>query len=199
MDTELIKIVVILLIMIGAAAVQFLNKVKEQQNKGPGPVQPRSKPLEAESGECLRRAAQHHRSPNPSAPQPAAARKSASPPPLRRSEFAGPTETVDPPRGTEVVEHVRKYLNTAEFQRRADHLADEVSQADEKMDEHLHDVFDHRLGQFAQSSADTSPGVAAESSSTAVSALVALLASPQGLRQAIVINEILQRPEQRWS
>ena len=203
MDAELVKVIVVLLIMIGAGVVQLLNKAKEQAKgqgpAGPRPVQPRSKPLEDEIGEFLRRATQKRRGSAPPTPPSAPARMSAPTPPLRRSEPVVQAETVGSPSGADVVEHVRKHLDTAEFSRREEHLADEVAQADEKMDEHLRGVFDHRLGQFAQSSADTGQSGTPEAFSVGAAALIALLTTPQTVRQAIVINEILQRPEQRWT
>jgi hypothetical protein len=42
---------------------------------------------------------------------------------------------------------------------------------------------------------DTAPAT----SIPAVSALALLLANPENVRQAIVLSEILQRPEQRWA
>ena len=41
--------------------------------------------------------------------------------------------------------------------------------------------------------------IAAGDPQTAAAGLAAMLADAQGIRQAILINEILQRPTDRWS
>ncbi len=86
-------------------------------------------------------------------------------------------------------------------------LATQV-QADAAMEGHLHQVFDHGLGQL--SSAGQSPVPAASPTSVSgdqsladalalgPSGLVGLLASGVVMRQAIVLNEIIQRPLDRW-
>jgi hypothetical protein len=194
MDADIIRVIIVVVVMIAAGIVQLLNKVNEQaQGKAPQrprPGQPGPKGLEDEIGEFLRRAAQQRRGQAPPTPELA---------PARRSESIVQAEVVAASGGAEVGEHVRKHLDTTDFNRRESHLADEVTQADEKMDEHLRGVFDHRLGQFAQSPSDTGGVASAESAAMGAAAIVALLATPQSVRQAIIINEILQRPEQRWT
>ena len=81
--------------------------------------------------------------------------------------------------------------------------------AEDVMEDHLHDVFDHDLGML-----DGTPGESAEAARaeeaetpddrvspvpvTAAAGLAAILADATGLRQAILLNEIFQRPEHRW-
>lgn len=202
MDAELVKVIIVVIIMIGAGIAQLRNKIKEQgQGQGPGrprPDRPRTKPLDDEIGEFLRRAGQQRRG-SPPAPQPSPTQAPRPNPPFRRPETVVQAEVVRQPSGGEVSEHVRTQLDTSEFSRREEHLADDVTQADEKRDERLRGVFDHRLGQFASSSPDASSAASGESVSMGADALIALLTTPQTVRQAIIINEILQRPEQRWT
>jgi len=63
----------------------------------------------------------------------------------------------------------------------------------------LQHKFDHGLGSLdarhasrmeEQKPTETAPSQAAQ--------MAALLSSPDGIRQAIVLNEILRRPEERW-
>lgn len=112
-----------------------------------------------------------------------------------QSDQPAPHETVD--------EHVRKHLSNQEFSRRAEHIADDVVRADQQMQEHLTKVFSHQLGRLA----DTSAGqpAAAEAANQAAMAPAAagvsvatLLTSGHNIRNAIIMNEILQRPVDRW-
>ncbi|HEY5311787.1 MAG TPA: hypothetical protein VIK18_04685 [Pirellulales bacterium] len=73
--------------------------------------------------------------------------------------------------------------------------------SDEQLGEHIRDVFDRKLGLLAVDSekapAATPPPTAELQSSVAVE-MSALLCNPQSLRGAIILNEILTRPEHRW-
>ena len=82
-----------------------------------------------------------------------------------------------------------------------EHLAEDISQADERMERHLHQAFDHRLGTLdrGRSSSESSPySEAADLKKTPAADLAKLLGTPQGIRQAIILGEILARPEHRW-
>ena len=116
------------------------------------------------------------------------------------------------PVGGQVTEHVRKYLDEKEFTQRASKLGGEVASADDKIEQHLRDVFGHGISQLAGKPGETA--VAPKSMPTgffedevpalptALGAggvgLAVLLNNINNLRQAIVINEILQRPIDRW-
>ena len=67
------------------------------------------------------------------------------------------------------------------------------------MNERLHGVFDHSLGQLQEAPSDTSSGAASPTEPPPLAAsLLAALSSPENIRQAIILNEVLQRPEGRW-
>ncbi len=106
-------------------------------------------------------------------------------------------------------------LQAAEQQRSADerlsqhHLHSDLELADERLETHLHEQFDHQLGSLRRADADAKAAQAAlvEDSSlkdaiarapTAAAGFAAVLRDAQGLRQAIVLREILSRPEERW-
>jgi hypothetical protein len=106
--------------------------------------------------------------------------------------------------GKGVAEHVKSYLDASEFKRRTASLADDIAEADEKRVEHRQEVFGHQVGQLAAAEpAAVSPKAALAEASSAGSVpaldLAAILARPENLRQAILLQEILQRPEHRWS
>jgi hypothetical protein len=75
-------------------------------------------------------------------------------------------------------------------------LGTEVNAADNKMQAHLHQVFDHQLGRLKSSSAETAL-VESERSASQLSLdlIMRLLRSPASVRDAIVMAEVLKRPD----
>ena len=95
------------------------------------------------------------------------------------------------------------------FSAQAARLGADVGHADERVEEHLHEAFDHTLGSLA----DTSMGADASKGSDGVSPYDGtedlavpstasefrdLLGTPESIRKAVVLNEILTRPADRW-
>lgn len=75
-------------------------------------------------------------------------------------------------------------------------LGQEVGLADDKMDAHLQQVFDHQLGSLKKSAISTveaSPS-AGGAPPVKLSKLVEMLRSPESLRNAFILQEIFQRP-----
>jgi hypothetical protein len=101
-----------------------------------------------------------------------------------------------------VADHVQQHLNTGQFAERAATLVDEdIAKDDASREAHRKQVFDHKLGSLS----DTSTGsvktaAAAQVAASDIGAIPvgALLSNPDSIRQAIILNEILTRPEQRW-
>jgi hypothetical protein len=110
------------------------------------------------------------------------------------------------PVGGAVSAHVKKYLDEKEFDQRASKLGGDVAAADTKIEQHLKEVFGHGISKLAAKPGETaSPptpqtaGIFQDAALPAAGAgLVALLNNIDSLRQAIVLNEILQRPSDRW-
>ena len=80
------------------------------------------------------------------------------------------------------------------------HLGQRIITEDAQFDVQLKAKFDHTVGTLTGSAV-----TAAEQAAAAVSAaetpaaqIAAMLATPDGVRQAIVVNEILRRPTDRW-
>jgi hypothetical protein len=84
-------------------------------------------------------------------------------------------------------------VNTSEFEQRAEHLGVEVGLADEHLEAHLAQKFDHQVGSQGLSG---STGATASSVELAfdAEALAAMLANPTALRTAVLLREILERP-----
>lgn len=132
-----------------------------------------------------------------------------SPPPP-----APPRQLVERPVDAEIVERrdfdsvaasVEKHLADRGFSKRTEHLADDIVRADQQMESHLQKAFSHQVGRL------TSPGEKATEApvtdtvtavvndpQSAAAALGALLANPQNIRSAVILKEILDRPEHRW-
>ncbi len=133
----------------------------------------------------------------------------APPPTPAAAEPARAQVGVEQPVGGQVEEHVKKYLDAQEFSRRSQELGEEVAEVDREVGQHLHEVFDHQVsrlevvpGEAAAPPEAAEPSDLAEASpnmpATFATGLLDLVSSPDSLRQAIILNEILHRPEERW-
>lgn len=174
----------------------------------PGPVPGDRQELNDEVSDFLRRAADRRGGGQPAGggrgrTQPAGKRE-----PIRR-RVAPPAEVVeaqavdDPPSGAGVAAHVKQHLDTREFAERASQLT-QVDRLDVARASHRHQVFDHQVGQLATRSLGSAatpppaPGAPPARIPTTAEAIAALLASPQGAQSALVLGEILRRPDERW-
>ena len=198
---ELIPIVVVIVIFLISTIGKMLAKAgKAQQRPGaprrpPGQAgPPRPAPnAEDEIADFLRRAIGRRGGQPPPKPQ-------RPPAPTRPAPAVA--EVVPQPAGRLVSRHVETRVDTTEFGQRTAQLGDEVAHADDQVDQRLHEKFDHRLGQFAGAAGEPAgapEGPAAKLPATAAAGLPVLLSNAENIRQAIIINEILTRPEQRWS
>lgn len=100
------------------------------------------------------------------------------------------------PIGESVAEHVQKHLDTRSIGTHAEQIS-QVGQTTRQLQSHLQSAFSHEVGQLAHASEGDAPANDSPASNSATS-LAALLAEPGGMRQAIMLNEILQRPVHRW-
>jgi len=91
-----------------------------------------------------------------------------------------------------VAEHVASHLSSRQMIEHAQRLGDEVGQADERLELRLHHKFDRQLGSFKHEKEPTSPK---EKKRSAAEEVVELLRKPGGMRQLIIAQEILRRPE----
>jgi hypothetical protein len=94
-----------------------------------------------------------------------------------------------------VLEHMR---GTQEIGNRVRQLGQEVDQADEKLEAHLQQVFDHRVGQLkVRSTESPRPPVPQRLAPAAFSPgdIAQMLLSPASVRSAIILGEVLKRPE----
>jgi hypothetical protein len=88
-------------------------------------------------------------------------------------------------------------VSTAALTRHASTLGEEVAQADERMDEHVHERFDHSVGLLGDSSDAIHEDANKEklpSEAVTTGEIVDIFRNPARVREAIVLNEILTRP-----
>ncbi|MHC4179994.1 MAG: hypothetical protein ACYSWU_21020 [Planctomycetota bacterium] len=163
--------------------------------------------LEDEIGEFLRRAAQHRQGQPPPGPRPGAPPAVGQP---AGQQVVEAQVVGQPAIGEGIKQQVGEYLDAGEFRRRAAELGEEVAESDEQLEQRLHAKFDHEVSTLARrpgesagaprvAPAEEAEGGVAELPSTAAAGLAAMLSNPVSIRQAIVISEIINRPEQRWT
>lgn len=208
-DQTTLRIVFVIVVALVYVFNHFVGAAKAQQRKPPRPeLRPRGpapgkQEVNDEVAEFLRRTAERSgkKPPEPQAPQPPARRplveRGGASPPLR-GELVEVEAIDEPPTGAGVASHVQQHLSNREFDQRASQLGS-VEQEQRAFETQLHQAFDHHLGHLATSSdepaSDAPPAAAGELTGPSIAAL---LADPQNLRSAIVLNEILQRPTERW-
>jgi hypothetical protein len=129
--------------------------------------------------------------------------------PLADREPTEPPQTASAPRrtrsrrraseplGAGVAEHVAAHVGAGAnaLAAQASQLGQRIIEEDAQFDVELKERFDRKLGSLAVSRPRQAEPAAVE---TPASQIAAMLASPDGVRQAIVLNEILRRPDDRW-
>jgi len=98
--------------------------------------------------------------------------------------------------GRQVTRDMRGTEDIAEHTR---HLGEVVDQADDKLEAHLHQVFDHQLGRLKKSATDVAAVSASDAAAkrtgfTAIN-IAQMLLTPDNIRNAMVLGEILKRPD----
>ncbi len=121
-------------------------------------------------------------------PSPSAAKRPKKPRPPRRPST---------PRRETVAEHVAEQIvaSTRAIENKAARLGQRIVQDDAQFDRQIQAKFDHALGTLG---GRTETPAAAPASKSAAAEIAAMLSAPEGMRQAIVINEILRRPTELW-
>jgi hypothetical protein len=183
-------------------------------------VQPKS--VKEEIDEFLRRAAQKKQSQTTSGSPARGAFEAKQAPDAPTRRISQPSASISQRQGTvqqaetarqrpvggAVSDHVSKYLDEKEFDQRASKLGGEVAAADSIFEQHLKEKFGHGLSQLAAKPGETAAPPPPPSTgffqdevpvmAAAGTGLAVLLNNIDNLRQAIVINEILQSPIDRW-
>lgn len=108
-----------------------------------------------------------------------------------------------PRRRQSVAEHVAEQVSAhaRELAAKASQLGQRIASEDQQFDVQLRAKFDHTLGTLAGGPVPAAAEPASSGplpSDTPAAQIAALLANPTGIRQAVLINEILRRPSERW-
>ncbi len=86
-------------------------------------------------------------------------------------------------------------LGTNQIAEHAGRLGAELDLADEKLEAHLHQVFDHKLGALKSTSGDSSSAAPDRTiADDSLNQIRRLLTSPSSVRNAVIMAEILRRP-----
>ncbi len=118
-------------------------------------------------------------------------------------EIVDEVEIVEPIRSSGVGSHVRSHIDTSDIAEHTRHLGERISSANEIVEQRLQAKFDHSVGSLAgdsitdrgEVSALTTTAFEAEDVPERASELIELFRSPDSIRNAILINEILKRPD----
>ena len=95
----------------------------------------------------------------------------------------------------------RDLSGTQEIAEHTRHLGEEVDRRDDKMEAHLHQMFDHKVGNLKKQATDSvpkTPEVGDEAVTLTSLGIAQMMRSPQAIRNAIILGEVLHRPEERW-
>jgi hypothetical protein len=133
--------------------------------------------------------------------QPIVAATRPAPAPPRPQKSPRPAR-VTAPRPKSVAEHVAEHVTSAvrQISDEASRLGERVAAVDKQFDAQLQQKFDHEIGTLGDRRAAGEPDQPppAEAASDPLGQIATLLASADGMRQAVLLNEILRRPEERW-
>lgn len=102
--------------------------------------------------------------------------------------------------GRSVADHVQQHLGARPVVQRGPQ-GEVVESSVQNMQAHLQQTFDHEVGHLAQRSSAEGTSVATlapDATLPTANQLRTILGSPQGVGQAILLSEILRRPEERW-
>jgi len=180
-----------------AEVEEFLRRAKgkpaqKQQPAEPKPARPqRQRPLQEKPRE-LSPIDRPLREPAKRRPQPAKRRPQSERPRIEVASRTQPESPVDL-RQESVSSHVARHVSTEDIVEQTSHLGEEVSLADENMEAHLQEAFSGKLGSLQHVEREV-----AEEGPTIAEEIRNLISQPAGMRQLIVANEILRRPEDRW-
>jgi len=132
-----------------------------------------------------------------------AAKKAAKarPQPARPLAESRPLDDIE--RGSSVAEHVREHIgndrfDTSQFDERAGNLSHLQQTTEQDIGAHVRSVFDHQVGTMTSGSALSGPAAEAPAGPTPAQQLFVMIRDPQGMRNAVLLQEILRPPLDRW-
>ena len=97
-----------------------------------------------------------------------------------------------------VSDHVRSHIDSSSISEHAEHLGERIQDADDRIAARLHRKFDHdvsKLDDLPSVQDDVVATVTKEEISGVAKDLLHMLRNPKTIRQAIMVSEILKRPD----
>jgi hypothetical protein len=195
---DVLKIVVMVVFGLIYLFNHLLGGGKAQKRRPARPAEPRpaGRPeVKDEVAEFLKRATEKRSPPKPVQARPQAPRR---PIPAENVE-----DRLEPSSASRWPQTVEPHVDNRDLADRASQLS-HMNQTEAALQAHMQ-TFEHSVGRIHEAAADTAPspetaadGRNASPPATPGEIFAALLADPQSLRQAIILNEIIQRPEERW-
>lgn len=178
---------------------EFLRRAGQQAEQlGPGPAAQREEPAAAPRKPKVKAAEQEveilldEGRATPAVPRLSGSRAEDR----RRRPIAAP---LTPLRHGSVAEHVAEHISSASRQiaEHTSHLGEEVALADDKVEARIHHKFDHELGSLGKLHSEREREQMQVHRNSPAAQIAAMMANPEGVQQAIVLSEILRRPEER--
>jgi hypothetical protein len=198
-DTIILLVVMFFFVVVPAIG-KWVTSVRQEANRAgparaPGPPRPADRSIQEEIDEFLRRASQRRSD-----------RPPASPADQPRPPLAAEIIEAEAPVGARMARQVDQDMDTSEFGRRTAQLGEEVAQTDEEFAERADEVFGHKVSGLAMRPGETAAPPQADETSEAPQTQVAamtettlgiatMLRDPNQILQALVMSEILRRPE----
>lgn len=220
------QIVIFAIIVLFSIAGKFIQDVQQRQRQRPDrpqvppghddvfgnvpdavddPPNPNEDRLEKEIEAFLRKATGQAPppdpppTPKPTPPEPPRKPRTLAPPPAKLASAFPKRESVE--------EHVERHMIRGGVGERDSRLAETIERADERIESHLHTVFDHRLGKLGTDTSDTAIREGTDAAAWTgrrstdnplARKLFDMMSSPSDVGVAIVLSEIVRRPEERW-
>ncbi len=99
-----------------------------------------------------------------------------------------------------VAEHVAEQVTARarSLASKASQLGQRIATEDQQFDVQLKAKFDHTVGTLTDSATPAATQQLPPANDSPAAQLASMLANPGGIRQAILLNEILRRPSERW-
>jgi type IV secretory pathway VirB10-like protein len=190
---DVVQFVIVAIIILISLIARYLAQVRNVRPPAPPPARrriPQDQEVAKQIDEFLQRAAQRAR--------PQRATPPAAPPP------AVPVETAaEEPVGGRIGRRVREDLDTSDFRRRRAQMGEEVQQADKDFQQRVGQTFTSEVSRLTMrplAAADV-PAAGPEPADTAAeplaggTPLASLFSNPESIVSAIILSEILRRPE----
>jgi hypothetical protein len=111
-----------------------------------------------------------------------------------------PRRSVTPKRRVTLAERAveREEIRVGHLAEQPSHLGSRIIEEDKQFDDQLKAKFDHTVGTLSATTSGTGEKPASPVVDTPARQIAAMLTNPAGVQQAVIINEILRRPSDRW-